>query len=160
MGGNLVGESTPMAVLHEFSGFRWFSIPKDAAVRTGIYVGLALSLVFTAWLYLANRVPFLEPMALERNVIGAAMLGVLACVPVIRFFRNPTDLLLCGSVAWTFLTLTYGIFCLKFVLLEEYYSAFHVFVLGAVSYLIFATLSWIGTIIWRVHATSSSQTHH
>ena len=29
------------------------------------------------------------------------------------------------------------------------------FLLGAVSYLVFATVSWIGTIIWRVHATSS-----
>jgi hypothetical protein len=26
--------------------------------------------------------------------------------------------------------------------------------------LVFATVSWIGTIVWRVHATNSSHTHH
>jgi len=47
-----------------------------------------------------------------------------------------------------------------FVLLNERYSAFHVFVLGAVVYLICATLSWIGTIIWRVRSADISQLHH
>lgn len=132
---------------------------RDVATRTGVYAGLFLSLVFATWLLIANRVPFLEPIAMERNIIASAFLAVLACVPLFRFYRSPLQLLLSGLLAWGLLTLTYRIFCFKFVLLEEYYSAFHVFVLGALSYLIFATISWIGTIIWRVHATSS-HTHH
>jgi len=96
---------------------------------------------------------------MERNIIAAALLGLFACIPLMRFYRSPNDLLLSGLLAWTLLTFTYWIFSFKFVLLEEYYSAFHVFVLGAVSYLIFATISWIGTIIWRVHATSSHSQH-
>jgi hypothetical protein len=72
----------------------------------------------------------------------------------------PKELLISGLLAWTLLALTYQVLCFKFVQLEEYYSAFHIFVLGAVSYLVFATVSWIGTIIWRVHATTSSHTHH
>ena len=149
-----------MSVHPEFSGSSWFTVPDDAAVRTGIYVGLSQSLVFAAWLLIANRVPFLEPLAPERNIIAAALLASLASIPLIRFYRTPRDLLLSGLLSWGFLALTYGLFCIKFALLEEYYSAFHVFVLGAICYLVFATLSWIGTIIWRAYATDNSHTHH
>ena len=133
---------------------------RDVATRTGVYAGVSLSVVFAAWILIANRVPFLDPIAMERNIIASALLAVLACLPLFRFYRSPAHLLVSGLLAWTLLTFTYRVFCFKFVLLEEYYSAFHVFVLGAVSYLIFATISWIGTIIWRVHATDSSHTHH
>jgi len=133
---------------------------ENAALRIGFYSGASLSLIFAGWLVIANRVPFLEPIALERNIIAASLLGVIACIPLIRFYRLPAELLLSGLVAWTFLSLTYRAFSFKFVLLEQYYSAFHVFVLGAISYLVFATISWVGTIIWRVHATSGSHTHH
>ncbi len=141
-------------VLHGFSFF------KDASLRIGTLAGLSLSFVFAAWLLIANRAPFLEPLAVERNICASALLALFACVPLIRFYRSPAELLISGVLAWGLLALTYWIFCFKFVLLEEYYSAFHVFVLGAVCYLIFATVSWIGTMIWRVHATSSSHTHH
>lgn len=140
--------------------FRWFFFLKDAAIRLGIYVGVCMSIIFSVWLLVANRAPLLEPLALERNIGAAALLGVFACLPVLRFYRLPNDLLLSGFLGWSILTLTYRIFCFKFVLLEEYYSAFHIFVLGVVSYLVFATVSWIGTIIWRVHATSGSHTPH
>jgi hypothetical protein len=149
-----------MPEIAERPAFRWFDFLEDAAVRTGIYIGLSLSLIFSVWLLLANRAPFLEPLALERNLITAALLTLLALIPLIRFFRSPCELLISGILAWSLLTLTYWILGLKFVLLEEYYSAFHLFVLGAVSYLIFATVSWIGTIVWRVHRTHSSHTHH
>jgi hypothetical protein len=149
-----------MPELISLPAFRWFRFMRDVATRTGVYVGVSLSLVFAAWILIANRVPFLDPIAMERNIIASALLGVLACIPLFRFYRSPAQLLPSGLLAWSLLTLTYRIFCFKFVLLEEYYSAFHVFVLGAVSYLVFATISWIGTIIWRVHATDSSHTHH
>jgi hypothetical protein len=149
-----------MPVLAKLTAFGWFSLLKDAAVRTGVYTGLSLSMVFSAWLLIANRVSFLDPLAMERNIIAAALLASLACLPVLRFYRAPRDLLLAGLLSWGLLALTYRVFCFKFVLLEEYYSAFHVFVLGAICYLVFATVSWIGTIIWRVHATHSSHTQH
>ena len=150
-----------MPVISKLPGYRWSSFLKNVAVRTGIYAGLCLSLVFSGWILIANRVPFLEPFAMERNIGAAALLAFFACVPVIRYYRSPDELLLSGLLAWSLLTLTYKIFSVKFVLLEQYYSAFHVCVLGAVSYLLFATLSWIGTIIWRVRAaTHSSHLHH
>jgi di/tricarboxylate transporter len=131
-----------------------------AAIRTGVYVGLSISFVFTAWLVVANRVPFLQPFATPRNLIAASLLACFGCTPLLRFLRSPAEMLLSSMLAWGIFTLTYGLLCLKFVLLDQYYSTFQVFVLGAVIYLLFATLSWIGTIIWRVRATHSSHPRH
>ena len=126
---------------------------KYPAIRLGIYAGVALSVVFVAWIVIANRVPSLEVLATERNVIAAVLLAILAAAPVIRFLRSPGELLLSGLLVWGIFTLTYRMLCSIFALLDDNYSAFHVFVMGAISYLVFATLSWVGTIVWRVRAT-------
>jgi len=130
------------------------------SVRIGIYSGVALSLIFIAWIVIANRMPRLEALATERNAMAAVLLVICAATPVIRFLRSPGELLISGLLAWGIFTLTYRVLCSIFVLLDDNYSAFHVFVLGAVSYLVFATLSWVGTIVWRVRATNHSQPHH
>jgi hypothetical protein len=149
-----------MPVESKLPGYSWFSFLKNAAVRTGIYAGLCLSIIFTAWILIANRVPFLEPLRTQRNIAAAILMLFFACVPLIRFYRSPGELLVSSLLCWGMLTFTYEIFCLEFVFLEQRYSAFHVFVLGAISYLLFATLSWIGTIIWRVRAADNSHSQH
>lgn len=149
-----------MPVVAKLPGYGWFSFLKNVAVRTGIYAGLSLSVIFTAWILIANRVLFLEPFATQRNIAAAAFMLFFACIPLIRFYRSPAELLVSALLSWGLLTLTYQILCLEFVMLEQHYSALHVFALGAVSYLLFATLSWIGTIIWRVRAADSSHSHH
>lgn len=134
---------------------------KQPAVRLGIYAGAGLSVVFVAWIVIANRMPSLATLATERNVIAAVLLVVCAAAPVVRFLRSPGELLLSGLLAWSVFTATYRVLCSIFVLLDDNYSAFHVFVMGAISYLVFATLSWVGTIVWRVRAaTNDSQSHH
>lgn len=150
-----------MPVISKLPGFRWFSFLKNPSVRMGLYSGICLSLIFSAWILIANRAPFLDPFAMERNVAAVALLVFFASLPVLRFYRSPSELLRSGLLAWSLLTLTYYISGFAFALLEQYYSAFHIFVLGAVCYLIFATLSWIGRIIWRVRATThGSHMHH
>jgi hypothetical protein len=136
------------------------SLFRGAAVRTGLYTGVSLSLVFTSWLVIANRMPFLEPLAVTRNVAATILLTMIACIPVVRFFRSPSELLLSSMLAWGMFTLVYGSLCIKFTLLDQYYSTLQIFVLGAVIYLLLATLFWIGTIIWRVRATHSSHPRH
>jgi len=133
-------------------GYRRFPLFRNAPVRVGIYTGVWLSAVVTAWIVLANRVPFLEQLAGQRNVGATLLLILLSAMPVVRFLRAPADLLISGVLAWSFLTLTYRVLAFFFVLLEDYLSAFHVFVLGAVAYLFFATLSWVGMMIWRARA--------
>jgi len=131
-----------------------FDLLRGPAVRTGVYAGVSLSIIFTAWLVIANRVPFLEPVAVVRNFVATSLLLLVASVPVLRFLRSPAEMLLSSVLAWGILTLTYGSLCLEFSLLDQYYSTFEIFVLGMVVYLLVATLCWIGTIIWRVRTSS------
>jgi len=140
-------------------GYHWFRFFRYVPVRVGIYSGVCMSLCFSLWLLAANRVRFLEPFALQRNVAAIVILVCLASIPLLRFYRAPAELLVSGLMAWTLLSLTFGLWCLEFTLLDEKYSAFHVFVLGAVVYMIGATLSWVGTIIWRARAAHSSHSN-
>ena len=104
-----------------------------------------MSLVFTIWVFVANRVPFLESVAQERNVAAAAALVLFAVVPVLRFLRMPGHLLTSSLIAWGLLAVTYRLLSIYSWGLQARYSTFQVFTLGAVLYLILATLSWIGT---------------
>ena len=133
---------------------------EPAGVRTGLYVGVSLSVIFTAWLFVANRMPMLESLAVPRNITAACFLALFASLPILRFFRSPSEMLLSSMLGWGLFTLTYGGLCLKFPMLDQYYSTFQVFVMGAIVYLLLATLAWIGTIIWRVRATHSSHPRH
>jgi hypothetical protein len=139
-------------------GYRWFYFLRNDPVRVGIYTGVWLSVVFIAWVVIANRVAFLDPLAQQRNVIATLLLAMIAAMPVLRFLRGPADMLISGLLAWGVLTLAYRILSLEFVLLQNYYSTFHVFVLGAVAYLLFATLSWLGMIVWRARAAQGTHT--
>jgi hypothetical protein len=139
-------------------GYRWFHFFRNAPVRVGLYAGIWLSAAFIAWVVIANRAPFLEPLAQQRNVIATLLLALIAAMPVVRFLRSPGALLISGLLAWSVLTLVFRILSLKFVLLQEYYSTFHIFVLGAVVYLLFATLSWIGMIVWRAREAEGTHT--
>jgi hypothetical protein len=139
-------------------GYRWFHVFQNRPVRIGAYTGACLSLVFVAWILVANRIALLEPLARQRNMLASALLILIAAMPVVRFLRSPGELLISGLLAWSLLTLTYRVLTFFFSLLEEYYSGLHVFVLGAVSYLLFATLSWIGMILWRARAAQGTHT--
>ena len=139
-------------------GYRWFHVFRNRPIRIGVYTGVCLSLVLVAWIFIANRIPFLEPLARQRNMLASALLILIAAMPVVRFLRSPMELLISGLLAWSLLTLTYRVLTFFFSLLEEYYSGLHVFVLGAVSYLLFATLSWIAMILWRARAAQGTHT--
>lgn len=133
---------------------------RNAAIRTGVYTGVCLSLVFTAWLVIANHVPFLERFALERNIAAAAVLGFLAAVPVLRFLRLPGNLLASSLIGWVIFTVAYRILCLIYHGLGQWHSTFQVFMEGAIIYMILTTLSWIGTIIRRARAADISHPDH
>lgn len=131
-------------------GYRHFRAFRNAPVRLGIYIGLALSIVFSSWLVIANRVPVLEPFALERNVAGASLIVFLAVVPILRFLRSPRSLLLSGFICWTMLGFVYRVLCLFFSSLYDWHSTTQVLMVGFVMYLITATLSWVVGAIHRV----------
>ena len=122
---------------------------QNSAVRYGLVLGAGLSLAFCAWIFIANRVPTFDRVSVERNLISAGLIAVLAFLPILRFFRDPARLLTSGLIAWTILSLVYRALSVFFWALSDSYSAFQIFMIGAVVYLIAATLSWLGTCIWK-----------
>ena len=149
-----------MSVRAHLPGYRWFHVFRNATIRAGVYGGVCLSLVFTAWLVVANHVPFLERFALERNIAAAAVLGFLAVVPIFRFWRMPGVLLASSLIAWLIFSLCYRVLCLIFRGLSNWHSASQVFMLGAIVYLILSTLSWIGSFIWKAREAHVSHPNH
>jgi hypothetical protein len=142
------------------SGHIRIDFRRNPPVRTGVYVGLAMSLVFTTWILIANRVPMSAGFAMERNVCALVLLLSIASIPVVRFYRAPNAMLLSSLIGWSLLTVTYELLCLQFVLLNEHYSTGRVFVIGALLYLILATLSWVGNMVWRVRRAYLSHPNH
>jgi len=149
-----------MSVRAHLPGYRWFHVFRNAATRAGVYGGVCLTVVFTAWLVVANRVPFLERFALERDIAAAAVLGLLAAVPIFRFWRMPGVLLASSLIAWLIFSLSYSVLCVIFRGLSNRLSTFQVFMLGAVVYMILTTLSWLFRIIWRIRAAHISHPHN
>ncbi|HUI75002.1 MAG TPA: hypothetical protein VLX32_08665 [Candidatus Acidoferrum sp.] len=131
-------------------GYRWFRAFRNAPVRLGVYIGVCLSVVFTGWLLVANRAPLLERFALERNVAAAALIVLVAVIPILRFLRSPRSLLLSGLISWIIFSFIYRILCLFFSALDDWHTTLEVLMIGIVLYLIAATLSWLVTVIRRV----------
>lgn len=132
-----------MAARSQLPGMRWFLWLRIASLRIGILTGIYISCVFIAWLVVANRMPSLEPYAEARNLAGGAALVTLLTIPALRFRRQPGKLFVAGLTAWAVLTLTYIAAEIHFTLLESRMGAFHVFMLGAVSYGFVAVLDWV-----------------
>lgn len=149
-----------MTIRARLPGSRWYDSLQHSAVRTGLYIGLCLSAVLIAWIFLANRVPFLERFALERNLAAATLLVALALIPVFRFLRHPRRLLLAGLTAWAVFSFIYRLLCLFFAVLADRMGAFHFFVLGGIAYTIAATLAWIGMLIWAVRGQHAPNSEH
>ena len=132
-----------MAARPQLPGMRWFLWLRIASLRIGVLTGIYLSCVFVAWLIVANRIPALEPFAEARNLVGGALLVTILAIPALRFRRDPGRLFVAGLTSWTLLTLAYMAAEIHFTLLESRMGAFHVFVLGAVSYGFVAVLDWV-----------------
>jgi hypothetical protein len=131
----------------------------NSAIRTGMWSGISMAVVFIAWLFIANRMPASESFALERNVIVASILAILFMVPVVRFMWQAGRLLAASLTAWWIFSLVYRLLCVVFSGLPERYTPMRVFILGSVVCMILATLSWIVTVIWRTRA-SHMASHH
>jgi uncharacterized membrane protein YvlD (DUF360 family) len=140
-----------MELHSDFPGHGSFIAFRGAAVRTGVCTGAALSVVFAAWLIVANRVPALETFAPERNITAAAAIALLGLFPIVRFYRMPGRLWTSGVLAWLMLSLCYRLFSFFFSGLTERYSAFQIFMVGGVIYTIVSTICWIGTVAWRMY---------
>src|SRR5260370_7477786 len=125
-----------MQVRPHLPGYRRLQVFRNAAIRTGVYVGVCLTLVFTAWLVIANHAPFLDRFAMERNITAAAILCFLAAVPIFRFLRLPGHLMASGLLGWLIFSVSYPPLCFLFLVLPNSLSTFHSFLSCAVLYMI------------------------
>jgi hypothetical protein len=137
-------------------GYRIYDALKDSAFRIGVYIGLCLFGVFGVWVVMANKFPVFERVALGRNVLAVAVVGLFAAVPIVRFRKRPGSLLGAGLIAWTVFSFLYRLSCLYFTGLALWHSAWQVLVAGVLLYLIAATLTWIVGLILRVRASHSA----
>jgi len=133
---------------------------KHSAVRVGVIVGVGLSLALSGWIYLTNSVPMFDRVSVELNLAAASIIGLLSFFPVLRYFREPGNLLISSLLAWAILSLTYRTLSLFFWTLSDLFSTLQIFMLGALLYLIAATVSWIGTCIWKARAAHLAPPRH
>jgi len=149
-----------MEVRPKFSDMNWFIWRKNAALRTGVLAGIYLSCILQAWLLIANRVPELEAFALPRNLAagGAALLAM--AMPVLRFRSHPRRMFVSGVTAWLLLTLTYRASELYYSLLESRMGAFHLFMLGAVSYGLVSVVCWVVLLCAEVRQRHIASAEH
>ena len=145
-----------MRVDNRFTDNELALVLRDSGVRTGVCSGVGLAITLVTWVYVANRVAALERVALQRNIVAVAVFGVFFLVPVVRFMWRPGRLLVSSLIAWSILTFAYRGLSMLFSALGERYSAVQIFTLGAIVCMILATLSWIGTCIWRVRESYMS----
>jgi hypothetical protein len=131
----------------------------DCAVRTGMWSGVGMAVVFIVWLFVANRLTVSEKFALERNVVTISILAILFMIPVVRFMWQARRLLASSLTAWWIFSLVYRLLCIAFSGLAERYTPMRVFILGSVVCMILATLSWIVTLVWRTRE-SHLASHH
>jgi predicted membrane channel-forming protein YqfA (hemolysin III family) len=130
---------------------RWFPLWRYPALRTGLRMGVLLSLVLTAWLVLANRVGVLDRLAIVRNAAALAVLFLIAFEPIARFRNSASDLLVSGGIGWAIGSLCYFGWTMYFERLSLRMGAFHIFVMGAAVYLLMAAVVWIGGLIRAAH---------
>jgi len=127
----------------QLAGLKRFFPLRDSTLRVGIFTGVAVSVVFSTWLFVANRVPQLERFATLRNLAAATTLLVLMSLPVWRFLLSPVHMFVSGMVSWGLGTFCYILLGMHFPRLEERMGALHVFMLGAVAYGFLAVLDWV-----------------
>jgi hypothetical protein len=126
---------------------QWFPWLNSPAVRVGLRVGILLSVLLATWLFLSNRVPYLERFALVRNAVAMALFLLIAVIPVARFRTAPLELMVSGIIGWAVTCLLYFGFTVVFVRLSGRMGAFRVFVMGAAIYCLAAVMMWIGNLI-------------
>jgi hypothetical protein len=132
-----------MSARSQLPGMRFFLWLRNASLRIGVFTGVYLSIVFVAWLVIANYFPRLQAFAGIRNVAGAVTILLLMLIPVLRFRREPVRMFVAGLTAWTLLTLTYIGMEMKFSLLESRMGAFRIFMLGGITYCFVAVFHWV-----------------
>jgi hypothetical protein len=115
------------------------------ALRTGLYTGALLVLVMVISLIAANRLPWLENRALERNAGSYGLFVLFMLIPVARFWNRPVRMFASGMLSWAMFVIAYDIAGMFFHnLFQILRTPFEALLEGAVAYGICAVVAWVG----------------
>jgi hypothetical protein len=119
-----------------------------SSMKLGLYTGLALTLVMFGGLVAANRFPTLEPYALERNAIFAALFLIVALLPVLRYLTSPIQMLCSGIIASVIFACAYDLAGFFFVHLHQVLrTPFEVLIESTVVYGLCAAGAWVTAMV-------------
>ena len=123
-------------------------------VRTGAAEGVLLSATLTAWLWIANRVPYFDRFASLRNAAAMAALLIAGLIPIAKFRNSPKDVLPAGALGLGMGCLCYWAWTVYFESLADRMSASRIFVMGIIVYTL------VSVILWVVSMIRSARHHH
>jgi hypothetical protein len=115
------------------------------ALRVGLYTGALLVLVMVTSLIAANRLPWLENRALERNAACYGLFVLFMLIPVMRFWNRPVRMFASAMLSWAMFVIAYDIAGMFFRnLFEILRTPFEALLEGAVVYGVCAVVAWVG----------------
>jgi hypothetical protein len=121
------------------------------ALLTGLYIGALLTIAMLAALVGANRVPRLEPYALERNAASYVAFAILMLVPILVFLKRPLQMFVSAIIAWVLFAAAYRIAGFYFRnLFDGLRTPFVALIEGAVLYGVTAVLCWVAGMAFRM----------
>jgi len=121
---------------------------RSAAVHTGAYTGVLLGIVMFGALFVANRLPWLESRALERNAACYSLFVLIMLIPVARFLNRPLQMFTSAMIGWVIFVLCYYAADSDFRdLFQVLRTPFEALVEGAVIYGVCAVGSWVGAMV-------------
>ncbi|MGB8524049.1 MAG: hypothetical protein WCD43_13875 [Candidatus Acidiferrales bacterium] len=132
------------------------------ALWTGLYAGTLLVMVMFGALVAANRLPWLDNRALERNAASYGLFVIFMLIPVVRFLNRPIQMFTSAMIAWVMFVIAYDIAGMLFRnLFQILRTPFQAFIEGAVVYGVFAVGSWVGAMVLhaRHHAIAPRRRH-
>jgi len=115
------------------------------ALLIGLYTGALLVLVMVVSLIAANRLPWLENRALERNAACYSLFVLFMLIPVARFWNRPARMFASGMLSWAMFVIAYDIAGMFFRnLFQILRTPFEALIEGALVYGVCAVIAWVG----------------
>jgi hypothetical protein len=125
----------------------------NAALVTGLYTGVLLTMVMIGALVAANRLSWLDNRALERNAASYSLFVLFMIIPVCRHLNRPLQMFTSAMIGWVIFVAGYDLAGLFFHnLFQVLRTPFELLVEGTVVYGVCAVGSWVGAMI--LHARS------
>jgi hypothetical protein len=120
----------------------------SATVRVGLYSGALLTIVMVGSLIAANRLPWLDNRALERNGASYGLFLAIMLIPIFRFLNRPLKMFSSALLAWGIFVIAYDIAGMFFhSLFQALRSPFEALLEGTLVYGVCAVGSWVGGMV-------------